>query len=200
MSEHELIPSTAMAVATAERRAEQLGYGVGWLSGALPLGMQVDEKLVAFVSIFEEVASTLRAGADSVSHADDVDVTSPAMVRYLGSWVGALALHSSLPVHRQREIVKATGETLGRRGTASAIRRVLAALTDGEVEIDDDGGVFREGHAPPPSGRVELRIATTGHLREHELVELVLSMVPAHLVVTIECAGRTLYPAQEGSS
>lgn len=201
MSERsELVVTGGLPATTTDSLAERLGYGAGWLSGALPLGMQVDPNLMAFVSIFEEVASTLRAGADSVSFAADVDVTSPEMVRYLGSWVGALALHPELPVRRQREIVKATGATLGRRGTAAAIRTVLAALTDGEVEIDDDGGVFREGHAPPPTGRVSVRVARLGHLRQPELVELVLSMIPAHLVVTIECAGTTIHPEQGASA
>ncbi len=197
MSDRELSSTTGLPVATADRRAEQLGYGVGWLTGVLPLGMQADPTLVAFVSILEEVASTLRAGADSVSHAADVDVTSPEMVRYLGSWVGALALNASLSTARQRKIAKATGATLGRRGTASAIHTVLTALTGGEVEIDDDGGVFREGHAPRSSGTVGVHVEKTGHLRDQELVELLLSMIPAHLTVTVTCSGRTLYPPQE---
>lgn len=193
----ELVPATGMPITTSDREAERLGYGVGWLTGNLPLGMQVDPMLVKFVSIFEEVASTLRADADSVRYAADVDITSPEMVRYLGSWVGALALHPDLTLERQREIVRATGATLGRRGTAGAIATVLKALTGGDVEVDDDGGVFREGRAPKVSGTVTIKVDQRGHLREHEVVELVLSMVPAHLVVTIECAGRTLYPPQE---
>jgi hypothetical protein len=199
MSDRELTGTAGLPVTTGDRRAEQLGYGAGWLTGALPLGMQADQNLVAFVTIIEEVASTLRAGADSISHAADVDVTSPAMVRYLGSWVGALALHSGLDVARQRAIVKATGATLGRRGTAGAITTILAALTDGVVDIDDDGGVFRTGRAPKVTGAVTVRVERLGHLLDYQLVELVLSMVPAHLMVTIECAGRTLYPRQEAS-
>ena len=105
----ELIPVTGLPVATNDRRAERLGYGTGWLSGALPLGMQVDPLFVQFVTIFEEVASTLRSGADSVSYAADVDVTAPEMVRYLGAWVCVVAVNEELTTIHQREIVKAMG-------------------------------------------------------------------------------------------
>ena len=116
-------------------------------------GCRPTRTLVAFVSIFEEVASTLRAGADSVSHAADVDVTSPEMVRYLGSWVGALALHADRcpPPDSARSSRRPARPSVG-AARPSAIHTVLAALTGGEVEIDDDGGVFREGHAPRSSG------------------------------------------------
>jgi phage tail-like protein len=188
-----------LPVTTSNRLSERLGYGAGWLTGALPLGMQGDEFLVRFVSIFEEVATTMRSAADSVTRAADVDVTTPGMIRYLASWVGAQALDSRLALDHQREIARATGAVLGRRGTADAVRTVLGALTRGEVEIDDDGGVFREGAAAPSSGHVHVRAASLGHLREQELVDLVLAMVPANLTVTVECAGAVLYPAQEQS-
>lgn len=190
-------PLGGLPVATAHRLAERLGYGTGWLTGALPLGMQGDEFLVRFVSIFEEVATTMRSAADSVSRAADVDVTTPGMVRYLGSWVGALALDARLDVARQREIAHAYGATVARRGTADAVQTVLSALTGGEVLIVDDGGVFREGHAPATSGGVHVSAASLGHLREAELVELVLALVPANLAVTIECAGNVLHPLEE---
>jgi phage tail-like protein len=183
-----------LPVTTSERLAERLGYGAGWLTGVLPLGMQGDEFLVRFVSIFEEVASTMRSAADSITRVADVDVTTPGMVRYLGSWVGALAMDSRLPLEHQRAIARATGATLGRRGTADGVRIVLTALTGAPVEVVDDGGVFREGEAPPSSGAVRVRATSLGHLREQELVDLVLGAVPAHLEVTVECGDTVLYP------
>jgi phage tail-like protein len=188
-----------LPVATSDRLSERLGYGAGWLTGALPLGMQGDEFLVRFVSIFEEVATTMRSAADSVSRAADVDVTAPGMIRYLASWVGAQALDSRLPLDHQREIARATGAVLGRRGTADAVCTVLGALTRDEVQVDDDGGVYREGAAPASSGHVQVRVASLGHLREQELVDLVLAMVPANLTVTVECAGTVLSPVEEQS-
>ncbi len=184
----------------SQRLAQRLGYGNGWLVSTLPLGMQSDDFLVRFLSIFEEVATSLRAAADSVSRVADVNVTPPAMVRYLGEWVGAPALDSRLDPGIQRNIVLATGANISNRGTASALHEVLAAVTDGEVEIDDTGGVFKEGEAPDAKGSVAVRVSTTGHLSEQNFVELVLASVPANVLVTIECAGRMIYPVTKVAS
>jgi phage tail-like protein len=195
MSDRDLSSRTGLPSATRDRLSERLGYGAGWLVGALPLVMQSDDFLVRFLSIFEEVATTLRASADSISRISDVDVTSPEMVRYLGEWVTAQAVDSRLPLPVQRNIVHATGSTLGHRGTAAALRTVLEAVTDAAVEVVDAGGVFRDGEAPAGPGVVTVRAATLGHLRDSEFVDLVLGAVPANVPVVIECAGRTLYPA-----
>lgn len=205
MSERELTSRTGLPATTKDRLSERLGYGAGWLVGALPLGMQGDDFMVRFLTIFEEVATTLRAAADSVSSIADVDVTSPEMVRYLGEWVGAPALDKRLDVRKQRDIVHATGATIGHRGTANALRVVLRALIkerdqtldDEDVVVIDQGGVFREGEAPVGSGTVTVRLSSTGHLRKPQLVELVLSSVPADVQVVIECAGEQLYPAPD---
>jgi phage tail-like protein len=179
------------------RLSQRLGYGAGWLVGTLPLGMQTDDFLVRFLSIFEEVATTLRASADSVSRIADTHVTTPPMVRYQGAWVGAPALDSRLPVGVQRNIVLATGRTIGARGTAGALRSMLEAITDGEVEVVDPGGVFKDGQAPDAGGAVVVRVSTLGHLNEHDFVELVLASVPANVMVVIDCAGRVLYPVAQ---
>ncbi|MCU1504650.1 MAG: phage tail protein [Ilumatobacteraceae bacterium] len=194
MSDRELTSRAGQPATTRHRLSEQLGYGAGWLVGALPLGMQGDDFLVRFLSIFEEVATTLRASADSIARVADVDVTSPEMVRYLGEWVTAPALDSRLALQKQRHIVHATGATIGHRGTAAALRAVLGAITGDAVDVVDEGGVYREGEAPKGPGTVTIRTTSAGHLRDGELVELILSSVPAHVQVVVECAGRTLYP------
>ncbi|MEO5724035.1 MAG: phage tail protein [Ilumatobacteraceae bacterium] len=198
MSDRELTSRTGQPVATAGRLSERLGYGAGWLVAALPLGMQGDDFLVRFLSIFEEVATTLRAASDSISSIADLDVTSPEMVRYLGEWVSAAAVDSRLALAVQRNIVHATGATLGHRGTASALRSVLEAITDDTVEVLDDGGIFREGQAPPGPGSVTVRAASLGHLRESELIDIVVASVPANVPLVVECAGRSLYPISQG--
>ncbi len=159
--------------------------------------MQSDDFLVRFLTIFEEVATTMRASADSISRIADVDVTTPEMVRYLGEWVTAPALDSRLPLPVQRNIVHATGASLGQRGTKQALRAVLEAVTDGSVEVLDNGGVFREDEAPPGPGQVTVRATSLGHLRENEFVDLVVAAVPANVAVRIEVEGRTLHPVVE---
>lgn len=178
----------------AERLSQRLGYGAGWLVNILPLGMQSDDFLVRFLSIFEDVATTLRASADSVSRIADVNVTSAEMVRYLGDWVGAPGVDARLPERVQRNIVLAAGATISGRGTTRALQRMLEAITDGTVEVFDRGGVFRDGAAPTGPSDVYVRAASTGHLRADRFVDLVLSSVPADVPITIEVAGRVLYP------
>jgi phage tail-like protein len=220
VSDRELTSRTGLPATTRDRLSERLGYGAGWLVGALPLGMQGDDFMVRFLTIFEEVATTLRAASDSITSIADVDVTSPEMVRYLGEWVGAPALDKRLDIQKQRDIVHATGATIGHRGTAHALRVVLRALIqqhaqvstdhvvvlgspsapdalvvdDLDVQVIDEGGVFPEGTAPIGPGTVTVRVSSTGHLRAPQLVELVLASVPADVQVVIECAGERLYP------
>lgn len=179
---------------SGDRLSQQLGYGAGWLVDMLPLGMQSDDFLVRFLSIFEEVATTLRASADSVGRIADVNITSAEMVRYLGEWVGAPAVDARLPERVQRNIVLAAGATISSRGTAGALRRMLAAVTDDTVEVFDRGGVYREGGAPSGPADVYVRVASTGHLSTDRCVDLVLGSLPADAPVTIEVAGEVVYP------
>ncbi|MEO5900013.1 MAG: phage tail protein [Ilumatobacteraceae bacterium] len=138
MSDREVTSRAGLPATTKDRLSERLGYGAGWLVGALPLGMQGDDFMVRFLTIFEEVATTLRAASDSVTSIADVDVTSPEMVRYLGEWVGAPALDKRLDIQKQRDIVHATGATIGHRGTANALRVVLQALIVDHVRKSSD--------------------------------------------------------------
>lgn len=164
-------------------------YPVGWLVGQLPVGMRDDDMLVRFTTIFERLGSTLRAGADGVDHVADPTVTTPGMLAYMGRWLGydlidERAAGAHLPVDRQREILRALGRALPMRGTATGLRTILEAVTGGPVEVTDPGGVTRDdGPLPPPGGDVHVRVSSTGHLRHHELRELVRDEVPAHLVV-----------------
>ena len=108
-------------------------------------------------------------------------------------------MDSRLALIKQRAIVHATGATIGHRGTAAALRAVLEAVTGAEVEVLDQGGIYREGEAPMGAGTVTVRMASSGHLREGELVDLVMQSVPAHVQVVVECEGRTLTtPALSG--
>lgn len=174
-----------MTVTTRDATASR--YPGGWLVGQLPVGMRDDDLLVRFTTIFEQLGASLRAGADGVEHVADATVTSPAMLAYLAGWLGYDLLDDDLPTPRQRAIVAALGRALPLRGTAAGLRILLEAVTDGPVEIVEPGGVApADGALPEPDGAVVVRVATSGHLRRHELVALVRDEVPAHLAVTVE--------------
>lgn len=171
-----------------ERHASR--YPAGWLVGQLPMGMRDDDLLVRMTSIFEHVGGTLRAGADGTENVADRTVTTPDMLQYMSRWFGPSVLDPGLPMIQQRRVLGALGRALPRRGTAAGLRLLLEALTGDDVDIIDPGGVGREGERSGHDGTVEVRIASTGHLREEEIAALVRDEVPAHLGVRLVITGR----------
>jgi phage tail-like protein len=149
------------------------------------IGMRDDDLLVRFTTIFERVASTLRAGADGTEHVADRTVTTPGMLNFMSRWFGIEVLDPELPVANQRRVLAALGRALPLRGTAVGLQLLLEAITGDRVEVLDPGGVYEDGAAQPHDGRVQVRVASTGHLREHELRALIRDEVPAHLGVSI---------------
>lgn len=181
------------SLGTFRSRAEALGYGRGWLLRNLPVVMQEDELLARVVTVFEEIATTTRHAVVSVDRAADLSTTTPGMVDYLGSWIGAPHGGHAADVAHHRRIVAAAGATLGGRGTAGALRALLAAVTGGPVEVVDPGGVRREARAERRP--VVVRVTTCGTLRPAELVALVRDEVPAHVGCEIWMGEEQLWPS-----
>jgi phage tail-like protein len=165
--------------------SQQFGYQPGWLTGALPVVMHEDDLFVRFVQIFEEIASSVRFAVERTSDVADITVTPTAMVRFLGSWVSAPAIHSDLASILQRRIVRAAGDTLAIRGTACALEHLLRVVTGGNVSVHDSGGVFADGQAGHRSASVVVRLEKTGHLSKAEIEQLIQAEVPAHIPVDV---------------
>jgi phage tail-like protein len=181
-----LAPLTSLASAAAPPSVvAALGYRDGWLVGALPVVMQEDDLMRRFVTIFEEIASSVRYAVEKSDDVADLAVAPLPMVRYLGEWVQAPAMHAGLPASLQRDIVRACGATLPERGTASALTTLLEAITGSPVTVHDSGGVFAEGQAPIGPSMVVVRVAGTGHLSESELRSVIRAEVPAHITVEV---------------
>ncbi len=162
-----------------------LGYNDGWLVGAMPVVMQEDYLLARFVSIFEEISSSVRYAVEKSIDVADVTVAPGPMLRYLGDWVQAPAIHEHLPLGVQRRIVRAAGETMAERGTAGALERLLGSVTGATATVHDSGGVFADGAAPIGPTTVVVRLSGTGHLSEAEVRTLVRDEVPAHVGVEV---------------
>lgn len=163
----------------------QLGYHDGWLVGAMPVVMQEDYLLARFVSIFEEISSSVRYAVEKSVEVADVTVAPGPMLRYLGDWVQAPALHDQLPITVQRRIVRAAGETMAERGTAGALERLLTSVTGATFTVHDSGGVFADGAAPIGPTTVVVRCSGTGHLTEAEVRKLLRDEVPAHVPIEV---------------
>ncbi|CAN5685135.1 phage tail protein [soil metagenome] len=161
-----------------------------WLVGQLPVGMLEDDLFVRLVRAFQDVADTVVEGADNVTAVADAAVAPPAMVRYLGRWVGLDLLDPSSPEPFQRDLVRVWGEMLAWRGTRRGLCRFLELVTGAPVEVDDGGGVYLAGEVPAQPAVVRVRVTVPDWLPEGELRALVEDEVPAHIAHELELVDR----------
>jgi phage tail-like protein len=151
-----------------------------WMIDQLPVGMLDGDFFVRFVSIFQDVASTLLDDADNIDNIVDLTVAPDAMVRWLNSWIGGGAIDPSLSDELQRRIVRSAAQTITWRGTRAGLRRFLEIMSGEPAEVSDGGGIWRDGDAPPDTAWVRMTVMSTGWLPEPDFVELVRDEVPAH--------------------
>jgi phage tail-like protein len=172
-------------------------FAPGWLADQLPRALSEDHLTRQFLRIFEDVGESVRRNVVAFEHDLDVALGPMEFVRWMGSWL-ALAVPPSLPEPRQRELVAAAGAMWRRRGTMPAVVRLLEAVTGSAVEIDDGGGVFQEGGAPPNRRAVVVRLESRGGLTDEQLLELLRLEVPANASVEVEvAAGAEIPPPAE---
>jgi len=168
----------------------------GWLLEQLPRPMAEDEFAYGFVSIFEDIAGSVRNRVTGFDTYLDPGLAPPEFARWLGGWLG-LPLTSPLSEERLRALVHTGGTLFSWRGTKRALEGLLEAVTGGEVAIADAGGVFREGHAPSNDGRVSITLSTTGVLSEDDIRSLIALDVPANASVELHLAPNDSPIAQE---
>lgn len=165
-----------------------------WLLSQLPIGMVEDEFFSRFVSIFQEVATTLLDGTDNIDNIVDLTVTPEPMLRWMASWIGVPGLDPTLPHAQQRKIVRTYAEMLAWRGTRRGLGQFLELISGAPVLIEDGGGVFGEGLAPDQPAWARLHVTSTGWLTEDDFVELVRDEVPASVAVEIWVGGNRVWP------
>lgn len=180
-----------------------------WMLDQLPVGMLAADGgtgmpsfFVRFVSIFQNVGSTLLDDADLVEHIADVSVTPSALVRWLGSWIGDDLLEPSEDAEVDRErveraLVRAAAKSLTWRGTARGLSMVLELLTDGEVSITEGGGVWREDEAPSDTAWVTVRVDDTGWVPEADFIAVVRDEIPAHVRGQLWVGGRLAWSSED---
>jgi phage tail-like protein len=168
-----------------------------WLLNQLPVGMLDADFFVRFVSIFQEIGSTLLEDADNIDNLVDVSVAPEPVLRWLASWIGAESIDESLDDAVQRRIVGGSATTLTWRGTGHGLQRFLELTSGGPAEVEDGGGVWREGEAPADTAWVRMTVQSTGWLGEADFVDLVRDEVPAHVRAELYVGDRRVWPAQE---
>ena len=172
-----------------------------WMLGQLPMGMLDDELFVRFVSIFQDVASSLVEGADNIPTVVDPTVAPVPALSWLASWLGVTWIEPSLPADVQRHLVRECGKALAWRGTRRGIEVLLRAVTGGDVVVEESGGM-RHGippGAPAPHPTVRVAVQSTGWMSDDDFVALVTDEVPANVRCEIVVDGRTIWPRPGGA-
>jgi phage tail-like protein len=165
----------------AGRNRDRAPRSPQWLLNQMPVGMLESSFFVRFLSMFQELGSSLLDGADNIENVVDPTIAPDAMVRWLGLWIGVDSVDPSLPDELQRLIVRSSAQTLSWRGTRAGLQRFLEMTSGGPAEVIDGGGVWAEGEAPEDYATVRMTVASSGWLAEDDFVELVRDEVPAHV-------------------
>lgn len=152
-----------------------------WMLNQMPVGMLDSEFFVQFLSLFQELGTSLLEGADNIENVVDPTVAPDAMVRWMGSWIGVDSVDPSLPVELQRMIVRSSARTMSWRGTRAGLEQFLEMTSGGPAQVVDGGGIWPEGGAPADPAYVRMTVASTGWLDEADFVALVRDEVPAHV-------------------
>jgi phage tail-like protein len=160
----------------------------GWLADQLPRVLSDDHFTRRLLQIFEDVADSVRRSVVAFEHDLDVALAPMEFVRWIGGWL-ALTAPESLPEVRQRRLIANAGATWRRRGTKAAVGGLLETVTGATVEIDDGGGIFDDGAAPPNRRSVVVRLESRGGLTDEQLLDLLRLEVPAHATVELEVTG-----------
>ena len=171
-----------------------------WMLGQLPMGMLDDDLFVRFVSIFQEVATSLVEGADNIANVVDPTVAPVPALSWLASWIGVNWIEPSLPEDVQRRLVRESGRALAWRGTRNGLEVLLRAVTGEDVAITESGSV-RHGvdpGTPAPDPTVRVAVRSTGWMSEDDFVELVTDEVPANVRCEILVDGREIWPPTAG--
>ena len=152
-----------------------------WMLDQLPVSMVNQDFFARFVSIFQELGTTLLEDADTVEHIADVTVTPASLLPYLAGWIGVETIDDSQPEALQRRIVAGAAKTLTWRGTARGLRSYLELISDGPAEVEEGGGIWRAGDAPEDTAWVVMRVRSTGLLELDDFIDVVRDEVPAHV-------------------
>lgn len=178
-----------------------------WLLSQLPMGMLDDDFFVRFVSLFQELATSLLDGADNIGNVVDLTVAPPDLVRWLGSWLAVSSIDASLPEELQRRYVRQAGQTLAWRGTRRGLEGFLEVLTGGSATVRESGSVMRDlgepidqGGSTGPARSVAIEVQSLGWLSESDFVQLIADEIPANVSWQLHFGDRQLWPVAPGST
>jgi phage tail-like protein len=164
----------------------------------LPGVLREDEFIKRFLLIFESILGPIENTVDNIPQYIDPLMTPEPLLPWLASWVD-LALDSSCPLERRRELVKSAAELYRWRGTRRGLSEFLRIYTGSKPEISEyipgmrleEGtrlgintklGSSGEGH------HFTVTIALNGdsELDASKLRSIVDAQKPAHTIYTLQ--------------
>jgi phage tail-like protein len=170
----------------------------GWLADQLPRRLADDPLTRQVMRIFEDIGQSVRLPVLSFAHNLDAGLAPMEFVRWMGQWL-ALSVPASLSEQRQRDLLATVGATWKLRGTKGSLARLLATVTGDTADVDDGGGVFGEGEAPPNQKKVVVDLATRGEMTDEQIIDFIRLEVPANVSIDLrvggEAAGQVRAPA-----
>jgi phage tail-like protein len=168
-----------------------------WMLDQLPVAMLDHDFFTRFVSIFQELGTSLLDDADNVDHVADPTVAPKHVLKYLASWIGVETIDDSQPVVLQRRIVSGAAKTLTWRGTAYGLKSFLELVSNGPAEVEEGGGIWPAGDAPEGTAWVTMRVQSTGDLELDDFVDVVRDEVPAHVHTELYVASQLVWQSDE---
>jgi phage tail-like protein len=135
--------------------------------------------LKRYLLIMESILAPLEWGIDSFEQYYNPLVTTPDWLQWIGEWFDVL-IHPSLPVARQRAVVKELGVLFLQRGTRRGMERLLElyfGVPPAIEELDD----------PPATFQVSLPLGKDDSpLMRSLAARLITTYKPAHTAFTVE--------------
>jgi phage tail-like protein len=159
--------------------------GPSWLRDQLPRVMMQDPFLHGFAGIAQALGDTIRDGIDSIEHHLDVSLAGPEMLAFMARWLG-VDLDPTGDPSRQRDLVRAIGPLLGRRGTVRGLEELLQALTGSRAQVSDGGGVYIDAASVPAQNhRVVVRLDHLGTLTLEQVHAYLAAELPVGAQVQV---------------
>jgi phage tail-like protein len=164
----------------------------------LPSLYQDDEFMGQFLLIFEDIMGPLENSVNNLFMFFDPEITTEEMLQWLGSWLG-LAMDTSWPLERRRELVKNAVELYRWRGTRKGLMEYLRIYTGNTPDIFE----YIQGMSLDADNRLgvntKLGSSGTGHhftvivytggdetVSIDTVREIIDSQKPAHTVYTLQ--------------
>lgn len=165
------------------------------LAHALPALYRDDDFLLRFLAGLDRVLAPVLATLDNLHTYLDPRIAPEDFVAWLAGWLD-VDLREDWSSARCRRVVAEAVVLYRWEGTVSGLRDLAATHTDGEVEVEDSGGVaWSASPRGPLPGEAEPRVTVrvqgegAGPVDADWLQRLLTAAAPAHVAVTVEVEG-----------